>query len=472
MQEKVGDFFVEFSAQGLAALTDAIGRIGADLGRLGAQAGVLGEKMKGLANSFAIPARPIDQAAVALAALAKQSQAVLERWTQLQRFGRLGFLADQGKEWQAEARRASAQALGTGLGTVAAALAEAFSQLGRAILPATAALFGWATAGVMASSAGQVLGYQFQELSRQLGSLFMPQIQWLMRTGTDLILWFQSLSGAQQRGLRNWLLLAGGVSAVAVAMPVLGMAVRGVISGIQALSVVAAGARMALIGLNMAWVMSPVGLVITGIVAGLALIVAATTDWRDAMNALSAAGRAIQGPFDDVVKAIREAVAAVKELRKLMGEKPGAEKGWMTEGVEWMRRHHARRTEIASWTNLASPLLRAIGAKDAAKGMDTMWGVASPFNQIAALIGGMFGWDPTAKKKEGEGEPRQELHPKLGGFEEVDQTYRRIAEAAIRATGGMEKSPEEQALEELKKLGHVAGQVLDEMTRQRPPHTR
>lgn len=111
---------------------------------------------------------------------------------------------------------------------VAAAATAAF---GRAQLAVT----GFATAGVWASSTGDVLSYQFGEISRQIASLFVPELRTLVSWLQKVIDQFRALDGSQQRMVANFAIGGAALLGVTAIAPKLVGALSMATSGVYAL---------------------------------------------------------------------------------------------------------------------------------------------------------------------------------------------------------------------------------------------
>lgn len=392
---KLASLFVEVKATGLDAVNKAVENLGGGLLALSAAAGKVGaEVAKTLAGA----------GAGGLSAHIEKAQKLLNQFG----YGTL-----------------EAVFKGTTSGVVA---------LSQAMAPVTGQIWGFVQAGIQASWAGQMFGYQFREISRQVASLFVPQIalavDWLAR----LIRWFQTLSGEQQAGLRNWLLFAGGLTLAAVILPK-------VVAGVQLLWAAFVALRVVLAGLMLT---NPLALALTAALVVLAALAAATKDWKDVMAGIADMGRAIAAPFEDMLKTIRSIVAALRELR---GQKEGEGPGITSEVTGYLRRQHERSRKINEWMPLTM-LTSAMGWETGTRGLSRFGALANPLSQVGGAIGGLFGWDPLKGVRDKEG--RKELAPAVGGFENIEDTYRRISDKSkIVGFAGAQKTYEEQALEKL-----------------------
>jgi len=87
----------------------------------------------------------------------------------------------------------------------AEALAQAQTRVAIAYGLASGALLGYVHAGLSGTTTGEHLNFQFQELNRQIASLFLPAIEKGIQKLTDLVQWFRNLSGEQQHSIGRWL---------------------------------------------------------------------------------------------------------------------------------------------------------------------------------------------------------------------------------------------------------------------------
>src|SRR5262249_20778979 len=105
------------------------------------------------------------------------------------------------------------------MGGIFGSLAQAAGGVSGGLSPATGLLGGFGRQGVAASAEGQVLNIQLGQLSHQIASLFAPQIRAVIDHLGGLVTWFQRLSGEQQAQLRQWGLLAAGLTGTAIILP-------------------------------------------------------------------------------------------------------------------------------------------------------------------------------------------------------------------------------------------------------------
>lgn len=69
-------------------------------------------------------------------------------------------------------------------------------------------IMGFVTAGLAGTAEGQRFSYLFQQISREIAGIFMPTIRMASRWLENLLGWFRSLTGEQQRNYEKWALFA------------------------------------------------------------------------------------------------------------------------------------------------------------------------------------------------------------------------------------------------------------------------
>jgi hypothetical protein len=141
-------------------------------------------------------------------------------------------------------------------------------------------------------------------------------------------------------------------------------------------------------------------------------------------------GRNMLGTFEDLGKTLKDVGTAMKDAYDYLGTRGG--------------------TQPNSFDSLVRSTKKATGSSDDES--FTGWGNRMMRNvqrfQMSAFT---FGVSPFRPLREGdEQRQREELSPRLSGFEDVSATYKRIAEAS-RLVGGPEqaKTPVEEILQKL-----------------------
>lgn len=162
-------------------------------------------------------------------------------------------------------------------------------------------VMGFATAGLAASSAGQILAFQMERLSRTVAGLFGPEIYAAINGVQRLTDWINSLSNAQKTAIAHW--LEGGLAALTFAsiLPKVFGGIQLVIGGVKALT-----AALTLSG----W--GAVLPVLGAIVSGLGAFGAASKVGRDGVGGLLGA---MQGLGQELGKIASGIAAAFEPLR-------------------------------------------------------------------------------------------------------------------------------------------------------------
>lgn len=88
-----------------------------------------------------------------------------------------------------------------------------------ALFAVTGSLMGFIHAGLQSTAEGAVLATQFQYISREIASIFLPTIQRVIGALQTVFNWFRSLTGAQQDSIRRWVEAAAVMVVVANLLP-------------------------------------------------------------------------------------------------------------------------------------------------------------------------------------------------------------------------------------------------------------
>lgn len=387
MLGKLGSLFVELKAQGVDVVQKAFGDLGGSMSKLATTAQTGGAGM----------AAAVKATAAVIPGLTSSVQALGAAWSGLG----LNKNPFDVKElaWTA---KGLAEAFG-GINQAAQGLAKAFA-------PAISQLSGFVTAGVAASAEGQMISYQFEELSHQIASLFAPQIHAAIDALGRLVSWFQNLSGEQQASLRGWGLTLGGIAAAAFVLP-------RVIALFQGLAAAIAGVRVALAALTLAnpWLL---------LIAGLAAAVAAF--W-----AFSSASEKASGDVKDAAGEIKGGEASpAGEVKATPPPAPATSSATVPWGRNAGSLEEQRR---------AAERLSASGAS-----LEEQRRAASEAYHAPL----------TPKPKAAD---REEIGRRVGGFESFDQTWKRIGRASLMASSGASggKTPAEESRDYLKEIAET-----------------
>ncbi len=211
-------------------------------------------------------------------------------------------LAAAGKEQEKFAAAVRFEQISAQSGRFAAsldALKGKMAQLGQATSSAfggaTSMITSFARAGLSGTTMGERLGLQFQLLSREIASLFIPVLERVIDVLQSVTSWFRNLSGPQQSFI-------GGIAAAGIALVAVAAIIPRIIGGLQGMAAVftllSANPFVALVGL-------------------IAALLVGTESGRSALGRLAAA-------FGPIVTAVGQLFAALKPVIDLLGNVVGA----------------------------------------------------------------------------------------------------------------------------------------------------
>jgi len=286
---------------------------------------------------------------------------------------------------------------------------RSFDDLARAANLATGALGAvvgqvklFALAGLAASVQGQILNQWLGQLSLAIGGLFKPEIEAVIDLIGDLVNWITNLSDEQAESIARWAEAAAAALAVAVVFPRVASAIGVVITAVRALtaaivtglSSTGIGALLPLIGL---------------LLGGLTALVVGTETGRNALSALAEAFKPVSAALWDLGKAVYEALEPLFSVIGKLASK-------ILDVLAWALNKLAQGIRALAW------LVRQLG------------------EAIGWLTGTSAASAPTPAEKE---KPdRKPLPRRGGGFEAVEQTFRRIAMASIAGPGTRQRTNE------------------------------
>lgn len=271
MAFKLAELFVEFTTKGVAAVGGALGLVKKDIDAVkeGTRAaGDAGEKsFKGMANDAANAAKANKGLGDGLG----KTQTVLEKL------------------------QAGAAAFGN-------KAAWAFA-LG------SASILGFVKSGLSGTTAGELLTYRMQFLSREIASVFLPIVRALSDQIGRLVDWFRKLTGGQQENIRTWVLAGLGALAFMKLVPLVIGGIGSIIGAIGALSTAASVFDVLTGG-----ILPLIGVLVTA-AAGMSVLAAGTEEGQSAFKELWEAvkpiGKALMDLFNVALKAAAPILAAV-----------------------------------------------------------------------------------------------------------------------------------------------------------------
>lgn len=107
---------------------------------------------------------------------------------------------------------------GEGLQASAKSLQQWSSLTERVFNQAAGAIMGFVRSGLHGTAQGELLAYQFQLLSREIASIFLPTIQDFIGALQSTIDWFRALDSAQQKNIERWVTVGAVVGIATVAL--------------------------------------------------------------------------------------------------------------------------------------------------------------------------------------------------------------------------------------------------------------
>jgi hypothetical protein len=290
---------------------------------------------------------------------------------------------------------AALQAAQAGLEKLRSGAAAVGSVMGRTFGVGILALGGWVTAGVAASSAGQMLSFQIERLARSVAGLFAPEINKLIELIGQLTDWINSLTPAQKEMIVRFVEGAAAALAVAKVAPMLIGAIGGVIGAVQML----AGAFLEL-DVETGGILPVIGAIVTGLAAlaigtevgrnGLGKLMEGIKPIADAFQQLLGAAiegltpilEAVSAAFGAVAEGLQPLFAALSQVATVIG---GALKQALDKLIP------TALDMVSVWIETVQalvPLLEPIGALIGAlvKAGAAVFRVANVFNMLIAVV--------------------------------------------------------------------------------------
>ena len=406
----------------------------------------------------------------------------------------------------------AAQRVSESISAVQKATQSFVNQAAAAFDQAKAGLMAWVTAGVAASSAGQVLSFQMEALSRNVAGLFGPEIQKVTDLVQNLTTWIRGLSDEQRENIAQWIMGAAVGGTVAAILPKIVAGVQAATIGVKALTValassgwgaivpIAGAAVTALAGLGAAADVAENG--IGGFLSGMAdafagvqeiftsllpafqpILDLAAEVWASLVPLFAGLAEMVAGfmvrtlplveqvlrPLMQVLFQLAEAAMPFIDIMlDLAAELAEAVMPVLAEFLGFF-------SEMLAF---AGPLVQVIA--DLGKAI-IRW-VMEPIKQVLGLLSKLFRWlrEETRKlgeeiglsaerglkpafRQEGEKKPggRGELAPRLGGFEQLGAAWDRIAQASLLATlGGIGQDKVDKQIEIAEQQDAKLGEIV------------
>lgn len=517
----LGEWVVQFSQQGIDVVQKAVDSLNAQFTALGASlTGVADLERQAWATvekGFAGSAESAEAFKRQVGAMTAGPLKELLLATIRQKEADLASAA--AKEKSAETARRSAQAYQQ--------MAGAAGVVTGALGAVTGRVEGFVRQGLAQSVVGEILQIQFQRLSLAIAGLFRPELEKVTELVGRLRNWIEGLSESQRENLAGWLkaaaitgLVAGilprvlaGVQALAVGFKALGAAIT------LSLDATGIGALLPLIGLAVGAMTAFLTTTESGkgILEELAgafepVLDAAKQIWESLQPlfkvlagvlsavlaklgaALAAVANALTGPIAAIAGALAAALEPVGKLVAALAEGLG-------KAVE-------KLAASGYFEAIGSAIAAAVGlVGELADAFLTVWqalepvqevlieilvllvkGLAAVLKVVAAVVGAvaaavkwlttnvreLLGLKAPELLKPPERKPKDDRSPfaqKVGGFEAVEATFRRIA-AKSQLVGRGGKDPAERTADTLDLMAPDLRRTADAAERNRPPVTR
>ncbi len=189
------------------------------------------------------------------------------------------MLAEQTKKIDLEAQFGKFGATMGSLGDKLKGFASQFESMTRGVVigiaAAQAGIMGFVRSGLQGTGAGAMLSFQFEQLSRQIASVFLPTIEAITEKISQLVGWFKNLTRDQQDSIRRWVEAAAAAGLVLAIFPKVVSAIGSVGKAIGAL-----GGQMGFLSVMTGGIVPLLGILVTGITA----IMVGTEAGRDAIG--------------------------------------------------------------------------------------------------------------------------------------------------------------------------------------------
>jgi hypothetical protein len=445
---KLAELFVEFVVKGADGLKAAMGGLKGDASTLAGQFAATGDAgAKGL-NAAAKSATILGAqfAAVKMSGLKSDASALAAQFAAVGAAGTKGFDAAKQASSGLAAQLAAIKGFKLDFGDMAgkiAAVGDKSKSLGGVMeevsnkavwgfAAATASIGGFIREGIGASNMGQVLGFQFQQLSRQIASLFLPEIKQVVNWLQQTVQWFRGLSGEQQANIKHW--IEAGVAALGVVavfpkviagMQFLGVAWKALSASFAVgLSATGIGALLPLLGL---------------VAAGITAVLVGTDQGQSALKKMWGALMELGSAFRDLGESFKPVFGVITDELTGFIRLTAEWVKYLAEAAKWMGKIGSGAPESKTQKWLEQGAKYALGA---AMGMLAGGPVG------AALGVGIAGQHDDAKKDK----PRQDVEYPTGGLSSLSDVYDRLSLASVKGTSGFGKKPEEGTEEHTKSL--------------------
>jgi hypothetical protein len=336
----------------------------------------------------------------------------------------------------------------------------------------TGTLGGFVRAGLQGTAEMDVFRLSMGQISREVASVFTPQINAAVAAVQRLAAWFRNLTGEQQHQARQWVGLALGVSGFLALLP----------------RIVSTGSALAALGRNtgLAGLLGGLGTggkVGLGVAGGMVGLLAMSREGREALATLAAAAAPVAEAFAKLAPAVAGLSAALGKvvgwvLENVPGAKgskggagfnlagaaagglafgvPGAIAGYLLGGLvgEGVGKAAGPRIRDAGLEETRARLAEVeAGLKQMDRAPD--WRSAQA-HQVAESMRDALRERLSELTGGKEGRRKDVLTPSVGGFEQVADLYRRIATAGV-------KDPTQQTADNTSAIAAAARRIAEQI---------
>lgn len=325
----------------------------------------------------------------------------------------------------------------------------------------------WVQAGLQASAMGQVLNFQFEQLSRTLAGLFGPEIQKLIDLVGQFVQWINNLSDQQKELIARLVEGAAAALLVAKVVPFLFSGIMMLVGGVQALVA-------AFVELDVAsgGILPVVGAVLTA----LAALAVGTEIGRSGMAELWKVIKPVVDAFGALAQTIAAQLAPIiSTLADAFLEVVGVVAELLPDVIELIQAGFEVLIPvlqiIVSILHLLMPLIKIVVELFVAwekviihQLIGPLKALAFILNQIVSLME-RLGLLPPPRALQPSTGNRGQAAPRFGGVDsDASAAYFRVAQASILATQGR-RSHEDEVETQLRTIAANTDRTNDSVRR-------
>lgn len=277
---------------------------------------------------------------------------------------------------------------------------------------ASASILAMAAAGVAASTTGQVLQFQMERLARTVAGLFGPEINKLIELIQRLTDWIDHLSNSQKKMIAFFTLAAAGIAIFLALLPAIISGVGSLIAGILG---IAAAIKAALASTGVGSILPIIGYLIAGITAA---VVACTAALGGFFAFTDVGNDLLKELADTVMPAVTEAWELLADIFAIVAD--------------------VARAVLIPVLKVVVIILKEIVKE-----------IREAINELRQFLG--------LPKHIDKGGDRGAMAGRMGGFEGVGDTWKRIAQSSVMAG---QKVEQHKTIDDLYQLGFETKAVV------------